>query len=66
MRQSQQCEPLLGAEPLTVSQGVGHLGTEGWPAIRSQLVLAQQGELEGLIAQGRAVIPQIVVTALDP
>ena len=62
--QSQQGEPLLGAEPLTVSQGIGHLGTEIRPALRSQLELAQQGELKGLIAQRRAVITQIVITAL--
>ncbi|MNZ61349.1 hypothetical protein D3C78_794420 [compost metagenome] len=47
-----------------MSQGIGHLGTEGRPALRSQLVLAQQGELKGLIAQRRAVIPQVVITAL--
>ncbi len=63
--ESQQGEQLLGAEPLTVSQGVGHFSTEGWPAIHSQLVLAQQGELEGLIPRQVSLgIPEIVVPAL--
>ncbi|MOA01777.1 hypothetical protein D3C78_1211990 [compost metagenome] len=65
MRQPQQCEPLLGAEPLTVGQGVRHLGAEIRPALLGQLVLAQQGELEGLVAQGGTVIPEIILTALD-
>ncbi len=47
-----------------MSQGIGHLGAEIWPALHSQLVLAQQGELKSFIAQRRAVITQIVITAL--
>ncbi|MNF96531.1 hypothetical protein D3C84_793250 [compost metagenome] len=41
--ESQQGEALLGAEPLTMGQGIGHLGAQRWPALLGQLVLTKQG-----------------------
>ncbi|MNG76014.1 hypothetical protein D3C79_345320 [compost metagenome] len=65
LRQPQQGEPLLGAEPLAVGQHLGQPGAQLGPALGGQPVLAQQGEFEGPVPQRRAVIPQIVIPALD-
>ncbi|MNS35280.1 hypothetical protein D3C72_674320 [compost metagenome] len=43
LRQPQQGEALLGAEPLAMGQGIGHLGAQRWPALLGQLVLTKQG-----------------------
>ena len=46
--ESQQSEPLLSAEPLTMGQGIGHLGTEGRPALRQPALCWRNNESSGL------------------